>query len=238
MQEEDQSELELQKECTSIRHELKRRGYIYSRLQCEQVDRFLASYMKKKNDDKQRRKEESRTSTDDAINIGGLSNELMGHVSKYLTKKEKIFTAMSVTGINDQCEKEKMPQWNTRFGLPSNMCDGGLCEGAYCGCTSCREQFVFCPNDDCSRHYCKANCGGCGEHYCICGCTSVGCCYCSVASCECCSQPLCTSREVYSSGSSDWTCGFTSPCCGKRYCGVEHMLDCCNGAPMKPEYNT
>ena len=153
MQEEDKSELELelQKEEKGLWHELKRRGYLCSRLECEELDRSIAS-MKKKIDDKQRREEESRTSTDDAINVGGLSNELMGHVSKYLTKKEKIFTAMSVTGINDKCEKEKMPQWNTRFGLPSNVCDEGLCEEAYCGCKSCREQFVFCPNDDCSRH--------------------------------------------------------------------------------------
>eukprot|EP00984_Skeletonema_dohrnii_P001924 scaffold646_cov131-Skeletonema_dohrnii-CCMP3373.AAC.19 len=235
MQEEDKSELELQKEGKAARDELMRNGF--SRSQIEELDRAIASMMKKL-DDKQRREEESRTSTDDAINIGGLSNELMGRVSKYLTKKEKIFTAMSVTGINDQCEKEKMPQWNTRFGLPSNMCDEGLCEEAYCGCTSCREQFVFCPNDNCSRHYCKASCGGCSEHHrCIHGCTSVGCYFCSVASSVCCGQPLCTSREVYSSGSSDWTCGVTSPCCGKRYCGVEHMLDCCDGAPMKPPYD-
>lgn len=79
-------------------------------------------------------------------NVGGLSNELMNRISGYLTTKEKINTAMSVTCLNNKCEGE-VQDYTNRFGLSTIEC--GItygCEKKFCGCKECEVHFDFCLN--------------------------------------------------------------------------------------------
>ena len=130
---------------------------------------------------------------------------MMGKISSYLTTKDKVNFAMSVACLNGQCEGE-VQDYTTRFDLSSNM-----------------DHFTFCPISDCSTIYCRdclGNFRGCiydndGS------CKVVGCWECSKMSmCAGCDKPLCKKHSI------------KSPCCGKRYCRYEEMLECCDGAPM------
>ena len=148
---------------------------------------------------------------------------MVGKISSYLNTKDKVYLAMSVTCLNGQCDGEVQDCTN-RFGLTSSECGIAYgCEKKFCGCTECMDHFTFCPNSDCSTIYCKdclGNFSGCmfdddGS------CKVVGCWECcKMNMCAGCDKPLCKKHSI------------KSPCCGKRYCRVEEMLECCDGAPM------
>jgi len=156
-------------------------------------------------------------------NVGGLSNELMYRISGFLTTKEKIHTAMSLTCLNNKCEGE-VQDYNNRFGLSTIEC--GItygCEKKFCGCKECYEvHFDFCP--ECEAFFCVDCLGSYLDSGCMYNdkgsCKLKGCWECHKDLCAGCDRHLCSK------------CGMKSPCCGKRYCRYEEMLECCDGAPM------
>ena len=157
-------------------------------------------------------------------NVGELSNEMMYKISGYLTTKEKIYTAMSMTCLNNKCEGE-VQDYTSRFGLSTIEC--GItygCEKKFCGCKECYEvHFDFCP--ECEAFFCVDCLGSYSDGGCMYNdkgsCKLKGCWECHKGGlCAGCGNHLCK------------TCGMKSPCCGLRYCRYEEMLECCDGAPM------
>ena len=141
-----------------------------------------------------------------STNLGHLSNEMMHRVSTFLTTKEKIYTAMSVTCLNNQCEGE-VQDYTNRFCLSTIEC--GItygCEKKFCGCKECYEvHFDFCP--ECEAFFCVDCLGSYLDSGCMYNdgkgsCKLKGCWECHEDLCAGCGNHLCKK------------CGMKSPCCG------------------------
>jgi len=145
-------------------------------------------------------------------------------VSGYLSRKEKMCFAISVTCVNG-CEGQLRDSAN-RFGVEP-FCSGKHCGDPICGCIEKMQGFKFCP--DCERIFC-GHCARyeegnfkemCDVEYC----TIYGCSDCRSGKVQTCSAYKCHQRVCND-------CGYGCKGCNSRFCGTER---CYCGDEYEPE---
>ena len=135
-------------------------------------------------------------------------------VSGYLSRKEKMCFAMSVSCVNG-CEGQ-LTDSTSRFGVKPSC---NRCEKPICGCNEKMKDFEFCP--DCEHYFCGACVRDEEENFereCDLGRCKISGCY------DCRSDKMHYCSECYVGFCKG--CGTSCEYCYAPFCRVEEMLEC------------